>query len=352
MGLSFKKMISVAGAIAVGAVASNTALAEEKIRWKVPTAFGTGLPALGDQIVRVADDLKAMSDGQIQLKIFEPGALVPGSGITEAVKDNKLAVGYTWLGYDQGRIPASVLIAAARPFGYEPSEYIAWWYEGGGKQLGEELYLEHNIHPILCGLSGPETAGWFRKEIKTADDFKGLKIRFAGFGGKVLQELGASVTVIPGGEIFPALEKGALDASEFATPAADVKLGFYKVAKYNYFPGWHQPFTAFHLIVNTSVWEGMSASQKAIVDSACTAGVIKNLARGEALSGPQMEKNKTNGVEVRILPDKVLSVLRSTALEVEKEAAAANTGFKKILDSQLAFDKSYKQWSTVGYLPR
>ncbi len=346
------KKIMITAAIGLFVASSFTAQAANKIRWKVPTAFGTSLPALGDQIVEIAESLKRMSGGDIQLKIFEPKALVPSSGITQAVKDNKLPVGYTWLGYDKGRIPASVLISSSRPFSYSPDEFVAWWYEGGGRELGHELYATHNIRPILCGLSGPETGGWFRKEINSIDDFKGLKIRFSGLGGNVLQKVGASVTMLPGGELFPALEKGALDATEYATPAADVKLGFYKVAKYNYFPGWHQQYTSFHLIVNTSVWNKMSEPQKAIVETGCQAGVLKNLARSEALSGPQIKKNKSLGVIVKTYPMKVQNKLKDITKQVVKELAAKDGMFRKVYESQQAFDNDYQHWVKIGYVAR
>ena len=222
----------------------------------MPVAFGTNLPALGDNIVFVSDALKAASGGAVQFKVFEPGKLVPPFSITDAVKDNKVPAGYTWVGYDQGKIPSAPLFAA-RPFGMEPWEFTAWWYEGGGKELGEEVYAAHGVHPVLCGIIGPETAGWFREEITSLDDLKGLKIRFAGLGGKVMQKAGASVTLLPGGEIFQALEKGAIDATEFSMPAIDQKLGFNKIVKINYFPGWHQTYTSFHLVVNKEVWEGL-----------------------------------------------------------------------------------------------
>ncbi len=325
--------------------------AEDQIRWKVPTGFGTKLTALGDQIVNIAEDVNRMSGGRIQMKVFEPKALVPAFEITDAVKDNKLQVGYTWLGYDQGKIKAAPLIAAV-PFGFDPQEYMAWWYEGGGRQLGEELYKAHNIHPILCGLTGPETAGWYQKEMNSIDDFKGLKIRYAGLGGKVLQKIGASVTMLPGGELFQALEKGAIDATEYATPPADTRLGLYKIAKYNYFPGWHQTFTSFHFVVNLDVWSGMSDTDRALVDTACTAGVLKNLARAEALSGPQLEENKSKGVQVKKFPEEMLRQLREVYKEVVAEQVAADANFKKIYEAQQAFHKSYQAWSKVGYLPR
>ena len=330
---------------------SSGAASAEDIRWKVPTGFGTSLPALGDQIVDVAETINVMTDGHIQLKIFEPKALIPAFEITEAVGANKLSVGYTWLGYDQGKIASAPLISAV-PFGFDPQEYMAWWYEGGGQKLGEELYAEHNIHPILCGLTGPETAGWYQKEMTSLEDFDGLKIRFAGLGGKVLQRIGASVTMLPGGELFQALETGAIDATEYATPPADTRLGLYKIAKYNYFPGWHQTFTAFHFVVNTEVWAGMSAADQAIVDTACTAGVLKNLARAEALSGPQLQENAANGVIVSTFSDEMLHQLRDVYHEVVAELVAQDDDFRRIYEAQQAFHEDYQAWSSVGYLPR
>ena len=341
--------IAAAG-IALSALAP-AAQALDKLRWKVPVAFGTNLPALGDNILYVAEQLKAASDGQIQMKEFEPGKLVPPLNITDAVKDKKIEAGYTWLGYDQGKIPAAPLFAAV-PFGMEPWEFAAWWYEGGGKALGEEVYAEHGVHPILCGVIGPETAGWFRNEITSLSDLEGLKIRFAGLGGKVLQKLGASVTLIPGGEIFQALEKGAIDASEFSMPAIDQSLGFDRVVKINYFPGWHQTFTAFHLIVNKEVWDGLAADTKTLLDLACTAGVTRNLAKGEAIQGEVIAGFEGKGVSAKRLPDDLLRELQAVTEEVLQEEADADAHFRKVYESQRAFSEDYQNWKSLAYLPR
>jgi TRAP-type mannitol/chloroaromatic compound transport system substrate-binding protein len=255
------------------------------------------------------------------------------------------------VGYDQGKIPATPLIAAV-PFGMEPWEFNAWWYYGGGQQLGEELYAPVNIHPILCGIIGPETAGWFKFEIKSLDDIKGLKIRFAGLGGKVLEKLGASVTMIPGGEIFQALEKGTIDASEFSLPEVDEKLGFYQVVKNNYFPGWHQPFTAEHLLVNKEVWDGLEDSSKALINLACEAGVTNALSKSEHNQGAVMAGFPAKGVTARKLPEPILRELDKVTQEVLAEEAAKDPMFKKIWDSQTAFAKEYNVWKQYGYLPR
>ncbi|WP_193368966.1 TRAP transporter substrate-binding protein [Pelagibius marinus] len=331
--------------------AQGTAEAAEKIRWKVPVAFGTNLPALGDNIVYVADALKAASGGAVQFKVFEPGKLVPPFSITDAVKDKKIEAGYTWIGYDQGKIPSAPLFAA-RPFGMEPWEFTAWWFDGGGKELGEEVYAEHGVHPVLCGIIGPETAGWFRSEIDSLDDLKGLKIRFAGLGGKVMQKVGASVTMLPGGEIFQALEKGAIDASEFSMPAIDQKLGFDKVVKFNYFPGWHQTYTAFHFVVNKEVWDGLEDSTKALIDMACTAGVMRNLSHGEAIQGAVIKGFGGKGVTAGRLPENILHELQGITREVMEEEAARDALFKKVYESQEAFSADYKYWKGLAYLPR
>jgi len=342
---------TVLAAAFIAGTMTSPANAQEKVRWKVPIAFASTLPALGDNAPWVADQVKAASGGNIQFKIEEPGKIVPPFQIMEAVKDKKVPAGYTWVGYDQGKIPATPLIAAV-PFGMEPWEFNAWWYYGGGQQLGEELYAPVNIHPILCGIIGPETAGWFKFEIKSLDDVKGLKIRFAGLGGKVMEKLGASVTMIPGGEIFQALEKGTIDASEFSLPEVDEKLGFYQVVKNNYFPGWHQPFTAEHLLVNKEVWDGLEDSSKALINMACEAGVTNSLAKSEHNQGPVMAGFPDKGVTPRKLPEPLLRELYKVTQEVLAEEAANDEMFNKIWESQKGFREQYKLWKTYGYLPR
>ncbi len=333
------------------ALAAGAAQAADKLRWKVPNAFPSHLPALGDNVQQVADFLKEASGGEIQFKIFEPGNLVPPLELSDAVRDKTIDAGYTWLGYDAGKIPSAPLFAA-RPFGMEPWEYTAWWYEGGGQKLADEVYGKRNIKPILCGITGPETAGWFRKEIKTMEDLKGLKIRFAGLGGEVMQKAGASVTLLPGGEIFQALEKGAIDATEFAMPAVDQKLGFDKVAKYNYFPGWHQTYTAFHLIVNKDVWNGLQPSTKAMLEMACTAGVMRNLSKGEAIQASVIRGFAKNGVKAQKVPEPMLRELQKITHTVMTEQAAKDADFKKVYDAQEAFARDYQVWKELAYMPR
>lgn len=333
------------------AVASTPALGADKIRWKMQAAYGSNLPALGDTIPGVLEDLQEATDNRIIIKHYEPNKLVPTLNITDAVRTGKLAAGYTWIGYDQGKIPSSVLFSAV-PFGMEPWEYMAWWYDGEGQKLAEEIYHKNNVHPVLCGLTGPETGGWFNKEINSLDDINGLKIRYAGIGGRILQELGASVTVLPGGEIFQALEKGAIDASEFSLPTVDKKLGFYEVAKYNYFPGWHQPFAAFHLIVNKDKWDEISDADKKLINLSCQAGVTRNLARSEAFQGEAIEYMEDHGAETRKLPEPVLRELQDVTEKVLQSEADKDDDFARVLKSQKNFQEQYQRWKDLGYLPR
>ncbi|MBX3706279.1 MAG: TRAP transporter substrate-binding protein [Pseudomonadales bacterium] len=330
---------------------SGGSVAADTFRWRMPVAFATNLPALGDNALYVRDTLRAVSGDAMLLEIHEPGEVVPVFSITEAVGDRKVPAGYTWLGYDQGRIPASPLLGAV-PFGMEPWEFSAWWFESGGRELGESLYHGYGVHPLFCGITGPETAGWFRRRIDTLDDLKGLKIRFAGLGGKVMQRAGASVTMLPGGEIFQALEKGAIDATEYALPVVDQLLGFNRVAPYNYYPGWHQPATAFHLVVNLAVWEALEPATQALIEAVCTAGVTRNLARSEALQGSVLAGFTGQGVNALQIAPEILEALARISDEVLAEEARADRAFAEILASQQAFRADYAGWKARAYLPR
>lgn len=330
-----------------GTPAATTA----KLNWRVPVAFATTLEVLGDNILWVTAAIERSSGGTMLVRPYEPGEIVPTLNIVDAVREGKVPAGYTWLGYDQGKIPASPLLGAV-PFGMEPWEYIAWWYDAGGRELAEALYAKYGVRPLLCGLIGPETAGWFRQPIDDLSDLAGLKIRFAGLGGKVIERLGASVTMLPGGEIFQALEKGAIDATEFSLPNVDEALGFDRVAKLNYYPGWHQTYTASHLVIHEQRWQAITPAQRAILETACTAGVTRNLAKSEAKQGPVLAGFAAKGVTAVRLPLPILRELQAVADEVLAEEAANDDDFRRIHDSQRAFREQYATWKRFAYLPR
>jgi TRAP-type mannitol/chloroaromatic compound transport system substrate-binding protein len=336
------------GAPVFGDAPSSVEGVLDRVRWRVTSAFGTHLPTLGENPVQVADRLRRASGGRIDWTIDDPGEVVPAFAIVDAVRAGKIEAGYTWLGYDQGRLSASVLFGAV-PFGMTPWEYSAWWVRGGGAELAHEIYRPLGVEPILCGIIGPETAGWFRHEIEDRDDLAGLKIRFAGLGGRALQKLGASVTMLPGGEIFQALEKGAIDATEFSLPEVDARLGFDRVARFNYFPGWHQPHTAFHLVVHKPTWDALSEATRETIELACGDGVHRNLSNAEASQGPVIARLQASGVQTRSLSPELLDVLEVAVEEVLEEESARDADFARVLAHQRAFRSHYSRWRALAY---
>ncbi|MBU1342076.1 MAG: TRAP transporter substrate-binding protein [Proteobacteria bacterium] len=333
----------------------NPALAaEKKVLLKVPVCFSTALPGLGSTIPWVAERIETASNGTLKMNVYEPGKLVAPFEILGAVSAGKINAGYATAGYWAGKIPASPIFSAI-PFGPEAGEMLAWLYYGNGMNLYQEMYDSHgyNVKVLVCGVIAPETSGWFTKEIQSADDIKGLRIRFFGLGGQVMQKLGASVSLLPGGEIFPALEKKAIDATEFSMPAIDERLGFYKIAKYNYFPGWHQQATAFELLINKDVWNGMSDHQRMVIEMLCKAATLDAFAYTEAIQAKAMKENvEHRGVKNMYWSPEMLATYKSAWEEVAKEQAEKDVFFKKVWDDVSAFRAEYKTWQTYGFLPR
>ena len=346
--------LAVAAALLSSTAAITTAKAADKVLLKTPIAFATSLPGLGSPIPRVAEQLDLMSGGTLKMKVYEPGKLVPPFEILDAVSSGKINSGYTTAGYWAGKIPAAPLFSAV-PFGPEAGEYMAWLYYGNGLSLYQEMYDQggFNVHVVPCAIIAPETSGWFAKEIKSPEDLKGLKMRFFGLGGKVMQKLGVATSLLPGGEIFPALEKGAIDATEFSMPAIDKRLGFHKLVKFNYFPGWHQQATIFEILVNKDVWNGMSDQHKAILNNACKASMADSFAEGEAIQYEAMNENtEKNGVSIKKWDDDMLALFKKTWEEVAAEEAGNDAFFKKVLDDMNGFRNNYDVWKKNAFLPR
>lgn len=345
--------LAVVAATGVALTLGSAAVAQaqdQRVRWQVPTGFPTTLPGL-DTVVPVSQWLDTMTGGNIQLRYAEPGQLVPPFEILGAVSQGRFDAGFTWIGYDVGTIPALPLYGAL-PFGMEPWAFTAWTYHGGGAEMLNELYAPHGVVAMLCGIVGPEAAGWFRNPINSVDDFKDLRIRFAGIGGEVLRELGASVTMVPGGEVYQALERGVIDAAEFSQPAIDQKLGFHQVIKNYLMPGWHQTFTTTHLLVNKNSWEKLSGAQKQMIETACMAGTMYTLAKSEYIQGDAIAESVAHGVNVQQLPMEVLRELKEVTDRVFDRLSEADPDFKRVRDSQREFAERYQVWREIGYLPR
>ena len=341
-----KKLVA---ALAISACASTSAVAQDKVTLNMPSAFPGSLIQLGQAGVRLADTVTAMSGGTIEMKFFEPGALVPALEIYDAASSGAVEAGWAVPGYWGSKNSALNLFSAV-PFGPSAGEYVAWMWFGGGEEMKNEIYARAGLIGHTCGIIAPEASGWFRKEINSVEDLAGLKMRFFGLGAKVMQTLGVDTQLLAGGDIYPALERGTIDATEFSMPAIDQNLGFYNIAKHYYFPGWHQQSTIQELLINKAVWDGMSDEQRLIIETACRAQVAYQLAEGEAIQGKALKEMAANGVTIHTWSDEMLSAFQQGWDEVVVAEAAANPDFAKAWDSLQAFRAEYKTWGDLGYL--
>ena len=334
--------------------AKEEATAEKRIKLDVPVCFATVLPGLGTTITWLADRIETASGGTMKIQVYEPGKLVAPFEILDSVSTGKVNAGYSTAGYWAGKIPASPFFTAV-PFGPEAGEYLAWLYYGNGMKLYQEMYDTHgyNVKVLVLGIIAPETSGWYKEPVTSIEEYNGLRIRFFGFGGDALAKLGASVSLLPGGEIFPALEKKAIDATEFSMPAIDERLGFSKIAKYNYYPGWHQQATVFELLINKDVWNSMSEQQKMVLEMSTRAATLDAFAMTEAIQAKVMKKNiDERGVTNMYWSDEMLAKFKAAWDEVATEQSAKDPFFKKVNDDLNAFREEYKLWQTYGFLPR
>jgi TRAP-type mannitol/chloroaromatic compound transport system substrate-binding protein len=323
----------------------------DRVRWQVPMAFASTLTALGDTMPWVADQLRAVSDGAIDLQVAEPGAVIPALSVFENVSTGAIDAGYSWMGYEIGQVPASALFGAM-PFGLESIEFMAWMNFHGGRELLDETFEPFDVKAIPCGTISPEAAGWFREPVETLSDFQGIRFRAAGVAGEIVTEFGASVTMLPGGELYQALETGVLDGAEFSLPTVDEQLGFYQVAPYYYLPGWHQPSTNQFLYINLGVWEGLSEQTQALFEMACMAGNAYAIARAEALQGEVLQRFQEQGVTLSVFDDEILLELYAATERVMERRSSENEMFGRVYESMLEFQREHAAWKDLGYLPR
>ena len=345
------KLLNLAAALAVvlGVAAGPAAAQEKKVRAQMGWAFPSTTGLLGPTQTRLVEMLRAMSGGTIDVKGFEPGALVPASQYLDAVGNGSLDMAWTVAGFWTGKDIAFAMFGSV-PFGPDVGEYLAWMKHGGGEKLMKELHAKYNVEVIPCGVISPEASGWFRKEIKSVEDLKGLKMRFFGLGANVMQKLGVSTQLLQAGEIFQALQLGTIDATEFSMPVMDLTLGFHQVAKHYYFPGWHQQATINELIISKKKWAEFSATQKAVIQGACDATMLRQFAEGEALQFGAMKEIQGKGVTIHNWPKEILDAFEKAWDEVVAEESAKSAEFKKAWASYNEFRTNYKIWKDVGYL--
>jgi TRAP-type mannitol/chloroaromatic compound transport system substrate-binding protein len=348
MNSLFKTVL--AGAVAAGlAMTLATTADAKKVRWKMHAAFGKNLAVIGPPPHRIAEAVKRMSGGEFDIKVFEPGALTGGYAYYDPVSQGAIDAAWGTSGANQGKNSAFAFLSTW-PFGPSAPEFMAWMMHGGGIPLAEELYARDNIKFILCGMIPPETSGWFRDEIKSLDQLKGLKMRFFGMGAKVMNKFGVSTQLLAAADIYPALELGTIDATEFSMPAIDRSLGFYQIAKFNYYPGWHQQATSNELLVNMDTWNGLSDAHQAMLETACAANIAQEVADGEASQFAAMIENEKSGVKNMTWTDDQIAQFRAAWDEVVIEEIADNPDAQKVWKSYNDFHDKYKVWGDRGYL--
>jgi len=338
------KLVAAGVALAMAA-ASGSALAQKRVKWKMQSAFGGTLPHLGTSGVRFSQNISEATEGKFEIKFFEPGALVPALECFDAASKGSVESCWTTPGYHTGKLGTGVSFFTTVPFGPSFGEFMAWKMFGGGDKIRNEIYGKHGLIAIDCFAIGPETSGWFKNEIKSLDQLKGMKMRFFGLGAQVMQKLGVSTQLLAGADIYPALERGVIDATEFSMPSIDQKLGFYQIAKNNYFPGWHQQVSVSELLMNKKAYDALPKSYKMILQLGLGESVLHTYAETEWRNPDAMQENvKKHGVTNRRWTDEQIAAFEKAWNEVMAEQMAKDPLFKQIADSYLAWREHYRIW--------
>lgn len=329
-------------------VEAPAVVTKKTIEWKMVTTWPPHFPVLGEGADLLAKIIDEMSDGRLKVQVYGGGELVPPLESFDAVSQGTAQMGHGAAYYWAGKSPAAQFFAAV-PFGMNAQQMNAWIYTGGGMQLWEEVYAPFNLKPMPAGNTGVQMGGWFNREINSIDDFKGLKMRIPGLGGKVLAKAGGTAILSPGGEIYTNLERGVIDATEWVGPYNDYKMGFHKVAKFYYYPGWHEPGTVLETFVNKDAFAALPADLQAIVNNAAIAANMWMLCESETKNNTYLQKLITEeGVQLKAFPAKVIKQLRAYADEVLEEVAASDPMSRKVYDNFKAFQKQVQAWSKIS----
>jgi len=314
------------------------------IEWKMVTSWPKNFPGLGMAPEKFADYVETMSNGRLKVHVYGAGELVPGFEVFDAVSQGTVQMGHSGAYYWKGKMPASVIFSAI-PFGMTAKELNAWLHYGDGLALWQELYKPFGIIPMAGGNTGTQFAGWFKKEINTLDDLKGLKMRIPGLAGEVLKRTGAVPVSLTGGEIFSSLQSGAIDATEWVGPYNDLAFGFYQAAEYYYSSVWHEPGTGLEFLINEKAFKGLPKDLQKIVEVAARAAHEDTLDEYNARNNNALialqEKHK---VKMRKLPKEVLAELKNITNQVIAEQVEADPNFAKVWHSYSDFLTSIRSY--------
>jgi TRAP-type mannitol/chloroaromatic compound transport system substrate-binding protein len=343
-----RSLLGGAAAAAATATLPAPAIAQNRRRYKMVTTWPKNFPGLGGCAQRVAARLSDATDGRITVQVFAADELVPAFQAFDAVATGTADMYHGGEYYWQGKALAFNFFSAV-PFGMTATEMAAWIRHGGGQELWDRLSGRFGIKAFMCGNSSVQMGGWFNKEIKSVEDFRGLKFRMAGLGGEVLRRLGAATEMLPGPEVFPALRSGRIDGTEWVGPWNDLAFGLHKIAKYYYWPGFHEPGSVLALGVNRDVYEDMSKADRALLRTVCDAETAYTLAEFDANNARALEVLvREHGVALRRFDDAVLKRLAEVSAEVVAEVAAVDDLSKAIHDSFMAERRQIMEWSRIG----
>ena len=332
-----------AASIAFGASAAKADILD--VHMSIPK----DLTFLADSAKIMDETLRNMTGGEVGLNLYGSGELVPAGEILESVSTGAIPAGWSFLGQWGGKVPVAQI--GATPFGAGPEELAAWLHVGGGLEIIQRGFDDLNIKVLACHITSPEPGGWFNKEITSVDDFTGLRMRMGGVGARILNEFGASAQFLPASEIYLALERGRIDASEFSLPIIDKDLGFNQIAKFYYYPGWHQPGSVDVLMINMDVWNGMSDQERAMYEAACQVSMAWTLNYAPSAQTPQIEEFEAGGTVVKRFPDEVLLQLRAATDRVLGEEAEKDPIYGEAYKSMKDFVASSKRWTSLQSLP-
>ena len=341
--------IGVAGAATIAAPAIAQSMPE--IKWRMPTSWPKSLDTLYGGAEMMAKVVGEATDNKFQIQTFAAGEIVPGLQVLDAVQNGTVEIGHTASYYYFGKDP-TFTFGSSVPFGPNMRINQAWYMLGGGKDVLNDFYKKYNVTSLLAGNTGCQMGGWFRKELAGPDDFKGLKFRIGGFAGRVLQKLGAVPQQIAGGDIYPALEKGTIDAAEWVGPYDDERLGFYKVAPHYYYPGWWEGGPMLLSFVNLDKWNALPKYYQSVLEQAGHYANNWMMAKYDQANPPALKRLLANGTKLHAFSPPIMEASFKAAKELHSEVSATNADFKKVYESLNAFSSNGYQWfqvAEVGY---
>ncbi|MBE0613933.1 MAG: TRAP transporter substrate-binding protein [Burkholderiales bacterium] len=336
--------------LAAGAAVAAPAVVKAQsptVSWRMAGSWPKSLATLYGGMEEISQRVSAATGGKFTIKVFAAGEIVGGLQVLDAVQNNTVECGHTATYYYFGKDPTFAL-SCALPFGMNARQQNAWTMHGGGKELMQDFFKGYNIINFAAGNTGSQMGGWFRKEVKTVADLKGLKFRVGGTGGLPLAKLGVVPQMIAGGDVYPALEKGTIDGAEWVGPYDDEKLGFYKVAKYYYYPGWWEGGPELDLLVNLKAWEALPKEYQAVLESACAAANVSMLAKYDALNPPALKRLIANGVKLRPFSNEIMAACYKATTEVYDGIAEKNEKFKKVYEPWKKFRDEQIQWFSLA----